>query len=165
MIHTIVTPAARFVPSSGASTFFTGLIAVALIFSYHQWIRPHMWQRITHFVDLLCVVIAIGAGVSFAASWPGRWSHSVFAWIAGIWNGNGRTGGDEWVTIAALLLTAFIVGAILKIAKREHRGPVASVLAMVVLLPVVLVSTQGAFGQHAMQALVKIARPIDLQGW
>lgn len=165
MIHDIITsPAAQVISLGKVSTLGTGLIAMALIIGYHRWLREH-FGRHTHLSDLLAVVVAIAAGVSFAASWPGQLSHLLFAKVAEEWNSNGGVHGEDWATVIAILAVCAILGAILKISKRQHRGPLTPVLVLVIMLPLVLVATQGGFGERAMQAVALISRPINFQSW
>ena len=61
--------------------------------------------------------------------------------------------------MAAVVLCVIVIAAILTIAKKEHHGQLGAVLATVILLPLVLVATQGRFGSNAMQVLVSISHP------
>ena len=169
MIHTIVTtPAAQVLHVSAGSvlTFVGGAgIPIALLFGYHQWLRKHMGP-VRHILDLGALLMALTAGVVLAGYWPGQWAHSLFGKLAAAWNKPpDRTGGEEWATVVAVLIVCFLLGAIIKVAKREHQGPLTGVLVMMALVPVLLMATQGTFGKDTMQVVTILAHPTAFRSW
>lgn len=149
-----------------ALTLGAALIPLAIVAGYHTWVRKHMWRKAIHWIDLFSIVLCLDSGVALASLWPGQWIHSLFGTVAAWWDSSPqRTGGSEWTTIAAILLAAFLLGAIVRIWNRQHQGPVTTVLALAVLLPLVLVATQGSFGQHAMQVVNALAHPSTFARW
>lgn len=149
----------------GRSIVFA-FIPLAVVFGYHQWLRDH-FNKLRHIFDLIAVLLTITAGVIAASSFVGQWAHALFGWIADTWNRMRPQdgGGDEWATVAAILLSCAMIGWILKIYHKQHRGPLTSALIMAAVLPVLLVATQGKFGLHAMQVVTALARPATFSGW
>jgi hypothetical protein len=142
-----------------ASTLAVGALAIAVAFAYEKFVRKHLWKAVQHVIDILAVIVALDAGVALCTSWPGHWIHSIFDYIAGLWDGNGGTAGTEWVTIAAVVLSVVVAARIAAIAKKEHHGPLGAALGMAIALPLVLAATTGQFGSHVMTALASTARP------
>ena len=72
MIHTIIrSPASQVLTLTPGhtSTLFVALLAGVLAFSYDKWLRRHL-GRVTHFFDLLAVLLALVCGVALAAACP-----------------------------------------------------------------------------------------------